>query len=183
MSLKSVLGFENWNAKQMWKQIREDPERLLLGAFDPVSTKMWGTLLNKDWKDKPIVDQWGGASKYNYGQAEKQGVKIDAAHNMHEIARVIASYFVGSYAGSKLGAMKGQGGGSGGWQDYVRQYGGMAQQQDAGQQQEPVTYENDQPAMPLYEDDERAALAQRAAQLRARIAQLKASLPQQGELQ
>lgn len=101
--LGDVLGFEKFNFKAMWQQIREDPERLFLGAADSVGSKVWGTILNKDWKNQPIVDQWGGASKYNYGRAEKAGVDIKAGHNMHQVARVIASIFTGGAAAGHMG--------------------------------------------------------------------------------
>lgn len=120
--LKDVLGFESFNAKDIWKKIKKDPERLALGALDPFSTRIWNqTGIGKDWE--PAVDQLGGAyggsaltigdtGQGVYGRARAAGVPTEAGSQMHDIAHVIASIFGGGYGADKLGGLAGfQGGG------------------------------------------------------------------------
>ncbi len=147
---KDVLGFEKFNLKDMWKKVRKDPERLLLGAMDPFSTRMWNkTGIGKDWE--PVVDQMGGAYGGNtltmgdtgegvYGRAKAAGVPTKAGSQMHDLAHVITSMFAGNYGMGKLpaGVQRGfgqfnkfpSGGGGGG-----RGFGQPAQQDDAAAMQ------------------------------------------------
>lgn len=131
--LKDIIGFESFNAKDMWKKVRKDPERLLLGAVDPFATRMWNqTGIGKDWE--PIVDQMGGAyggsaltlgdtGEGVYGRARAAGVPTAAGAGMQDLAHVIAGMFAGNYGAGKLP------GGVGG--------GGMQLPGGKGQQQQP----------------------------------------------
>jgi hypothetical protein len=113
--LKDVLGFERFNLKDMGKKL--SAKRLLLGAVDPFSTRMWNqTHMGKDWE--PIVDQMGGAyggsaltlgdtGEGVYGRAKAAGVPTEAGAGMHDIAHVITSLFAGGYGAGKLGGMAG----------------------------------------------------------------------------
>ena len=40
--LGDVLGFEKFNLKNLWSGIKENPERLFLGAADPFSSEYVG---------------------------------------------------------------------------------------------------------------------------------------------
>lgn len=118
--LKDIIDFERFHLRDMGKKIKKDPERLLLGAVDPWSTKLWNqTGIGKDWE--PLVDQMGGAYGGNtltlgdtgegvYGRAEQAGVPTQAGAGMHDIAHVIASIFAGGYGADKAGL-----GGTGGF--------------------------------------------------------------------
>jgi hypothetical protein len=116
-TLSDILGFEKFNLKDIWRKVRKDPGRLLLGATDPFSTRMWNqTGIGKDWE--PLVDQFGGAyggsaitlgdtGEGVYGRAREAGVPTEAGAGMHDIAHVIASIFAGGYGADKLGALTG----------------------------------------------------------------------------
>jgi hypothetical protein len=104
-TLSDILGFEKFNLKDMWRKIKDDPERLLIGAVDPASTKMWNKVLGKDYE--PIVDQMGGAygghtiSAFGntdggvYGRARDAGIDVDAGAGMHDIAHTVAAIYGG----------------------------------------------------------------------------------------
>ena len=101
--LGDVLKFEKFNAKEMWHKIKDDPERLFIGAADPFSSKVWGKVLGKDYE--PIVDQWGGASKDTYKQAEEAGINTGPGKTMHNIAKTVASVYAGGAAAKGLGSV------------------------------------------------------------------------------
>ena len=136
--LKDVLGFEQFNLKEIGRKVKEDPERLIVGAVDPASSKVWGKVTGKDYQ--PMVDQWGGASADTYGKAEAAGIDTKAGASMHGLARAIAALYTGRYAAGKLGA-GGEGGaadgasGEGGWIDKAGQMGRFMQQAGNGMQQ------------------------------------------------
>jgi hypothetical protein len=96
-----VGSFEAFNLKGMVDQIKDNPARLLYGAGDPFSTKVWNGVLGKD--DKPLVDQWGGAASQRYGEAEDAGINTGPGQTMHGIAKTIASLYAGGAAGGLLG--------------------------------------------------------------------------------
>jgi hypothetical protein len=99
-----ALDFEKFHAKDLWRGIKKDPKRLLLGV-DPWSTKVWNKILNRD--DEPLVDQMGGAygghtfSAFGnkdggvYGRAEAAGVPTGAGGNMQDAAHLIAAFYGG----------------------------------------------------------------------------------------
>jgi hypothetical protein len=99
--LSNVFKFEKHNFGYMLDGIKEDPERILIGAADPFSTKVWNKVLGKDYK--PLVDQWGGASEESYKQAEEKGIDTKAGGAVHSVARVIAAIFAMNAAGSAMG--------------------------------------------------------------------------------
>jgi hypothetical protein len=109
--LKDILGFEGFNLKEMWRKIKQDPERIFIGAGDPASSKMWGKVLGKDYE--PVVDQWGGASSDTYDKAEAAGIDTKAGKNMHKIARVISAVYAGGAGANALGGGAGAAGGAG----------------------------------------------------------------------
>lgn len=107
-----VVNFEAFNLGDMWKQIQKDPERIFLGAADPFSSKMWGSVTGKDYE--PIVDQWGGASDGAYKRAEENGIDTGAGKSMHGVAKAIASIYAGGAASNGMGGMMGGSGSAAG---------------------------------------------------------------------
>jgi len=115
-----LLGFEGFQLKDWWKKIKKDPERLLLGAVDPWSSKLWGKVLNKDYE--PLVDQMGGAygghtiSAFGendggvYERAREAGIDTGPAEVVNDAAHVVASLYGGAGAAKGLGAAFGGGG-------------------------------------------------------------------------
>lgn len=142
---KDILGFELFNGKKILGKLKDNPVRALVGSFDPVSTKAWNKVLGRD--DKPIFDQWGGASYDTYSDAERSGIDTKAGHNMQRVARAVAAYFAGSYGMSNLGGGgaggTGGSGGSGSGMESLPNFPSM------GQAQEP---EQEEPFKPLEVD-------------------------------
>jgi len=60
--LSDVFNFEKSHLKSLWKGIKDDPKRLILGV-DPASTKMWNEILGRN--DRALVNQLGGATSYD----------------------------------------------------------------------------------------------------------------------
>ena len=110
-----VLGFEKFNAKDMFKKVVKNPLQLVTGV-DPLSTKAWNKVLGTH--NEPIVDQMGGAygghviSAFGnkdggvYGRAQDAGIDTKAGGQMHDGAHVIAAL----YGLSALGGGQGNGG-------------------------------------------------------------------------
>lgn len=113
MSWLGDLGnFELFNLKGMANQVKENPARLLYGSADPFSTKMWNKILGRD--DKPLIDQWGGAAKHRYEEAEDAGINTGAGKAGHGIAKAIASFYTGGAAAGAMGGGAGAASGAGG---------------------------------------------------------------------
>lgn len=110
---KDVLGFEAFNLKGIGSKLKDNPARLLYGGIDPASTKVWNALLGKD--DKPLLDQWGGASPDTYTAANAAGVPTSSGKMMHDIAKVVAAVYVGRYGKDSLGVGSDNGGGGQGF--------------------------------------------------------------------
>lgn len=103
--LGDVLGFDAFALKDAWNGIRKSPERLLLGAADPWSTKLWNKALGKDWE--PLVDQMGGPygghtlSAFGnndggvYARARAAGMDTGKAETAHDAAHVLSAFFGG----------------------------------------------------------------------------------------
>jgi len=114
-TLGDIFGFEKFHAGDLWKRLKKDPKRLLLGV-DPASTKLWNAALSRD--DKPLVDELGGPDPGVYGRAEAAGVPTTAGKGMHDIAHVIAAAY-GAKGLSGIGAGSAGGGGGQGVQQYA----------------------------------------------------------------
>lgn len=98
-----VGNFELFNLKGMADQVKDNPARLLYGAADPFSTKVWNKILGRD--DKPLVDQWGGAASHRYDEAEDAGIDTGAGKQAHGIAKAVASFYAGGYGAGKAGGL------------------------------------------------------------------------------
>jgi hypothetical protein len=115
--LGDVGNFEYFNLGKMAQQVGDNPARLLYGSADPFSTGVWNKVLGTN--DKPLVDQWGGAAKQRYQEAEDAGINTGPGATMHGIARTIASFFAGGAVGNAAGGgsaasgASGMGGGTG----------------------------------------------------------------------
>ena len=108
MSWLGNLGdFELFNLKGMANQVKDNPARLLYGSADPFSTKVWNKILGTD--DKPLVDQWGGAAKHRYQEAEDAGIDTGAGKQAHGVAKAIASFYAGGYGANQAGGLLGSG--------------------------------------------------------------------------
>jgi hypothetical protein len=101
--LGDVLGFEKFNLKNLWSGIKDNPERLFLGAADPFSSSMWGKILGKDYD--PLVGQMGEPTSATYEGAKKEGIDTGPGKTMHDIAQTLASLYTGKWAGGKLGGL------------------------------------------------------------------------------
>lgn len=107
------IDFEQFNAGEMWRKIRQNPERLVIGAADPFSTWMWGSILGKkdDWD--PIINQMGGPADDTWASANAAGINTGPAQQGHTVAQIIASIYGGGAAAGALGGAFGAAGGSG----------------------------------------------------------------------
>ena len=111
--LGDALKFENFNLKEMFKTVKDNPERLFLGALTPVGTKAWGGLLGKDWESP--LNYFGGPSDETFRKAEEAGIDTGGAQGIHNVAEGIAASYAGGYGLDQLGAGGlGGGGGDGG---------------------------------------------------------------------
>jgi hypothetical protein len=107
--LKAKLGiddmeqFESFNLDRMFNMLKDDPERAFLGAFDPLSSKMWGKVTGKDYD--PILNQMGGPSKGSFQAAADAGIDIGQSAMSHQIAAAIASFYAGGAGANALGGL------------------------------------------------------------------------------
>lgn len=106
-SLGDILSFEKFNLKEMFNKIKDDPERIFLGAIDPIGSKLWGGITGKDYE--PAVNYLGGPTDETFARARASGINTNGAETAHEIAGAIASMFGAKGAGSALGKLAGSG--------------------------------------------------------------------------
>lgn len=106
MSIGDALKFEKSWIGDIWKGIKKDPKRLVLGV-DPLSTKAWNAVLGR--KDKPIVGDFGGPTKESYQNANAKGISTGTASTMHGIAKAIAGTYGAYGAAGGLGNAAGIG--------------------------------------------------------------------------
>lgn len=102
ISDKLGWDFDQYNFKQLGKELWKKPGRALVGSIDPLSTKMWNEISGRD--DDPLVNQLGGPPKHRYQEFVDQGGDPGVANRAataHQIAATIASI----YAGGALGAL------------------------------------------------------------------------------
>jgi hypothetical protein len=103
------LDFAKFNVSDQWRKVKEDPERPFIGAMDQAGSKVWGTLLGKDYE--PMTDWYGGAPFQTYDRAEAKGINTKPFGTGQTIANAITSLFVGGYGAEQLGGL---GAGAGG---------------------------------------------------------------------
>lgn len=100
--IKKALKFEAFNVKGIIKDIAKNPQRLLVGAVDPLGTKIANTILGTKWK--PVVNQLGGATKERFAAAEAKGMDVGLAKSLHAVAGVVAGIWGGAALGNLAGA-------------------------------------------------------------------------------
>jgi hypothetical protein len=100
-----IFDFDKFALKDIWGQIKDNPERLLVGAIDPWSTKAWNSALGKDWE--PMIDQMGGpygghtVSAFGnqdggvYKRAADAGIDTKKGGQMHDIAHIVSAFYGG----------------------------------------------------------------------------------------
>ncbi len=118
---KDIIDFEHVNLKEMWRKVKDDPERLFIGAIDPFSSKMWGEVTGKDYD--PIVNQWGGPADSSWARAEEEGVNLKPNRMMHGFAEDIAQFYAFGYGTDKLKAAGSQQGIDPDWIDKGIEFG------------------------------------------------------------
>jgi hypothetical protein len=105
--LGDIFDFQKYLGGDILKKWKDNPERLL-GINTPLETKLWGGITGKDYQ--PTVDMWGGNTEKQAQDATAIGINTGPGEKMHDIARVIAAYYAGSYGASALGLFGGAGG-------------------------------------------------------------------------
>lgn len=98
--VSDVLKFEKSKLGNLMGKYKDDPERPLLGINTPFESKVWGSLLGKDYE--PTVDMFGGATKDDVAKAKGEGINTGPGESMHNIARAITSLFAMNYAGGAM---------------------------------------------------------------------------------
>jgi len=106
-----MLGFEKFNLKGIWDQARKNPERLLLGAADPVGSKMWGGILGKEYQ--PMINEFGGPTDQRFQDAQAAGIDTGFSKGSHDIAKAIAAMYAGNYGAGQAGIGEAANGGKG----------------------------------------------------------------------
>lgn len=96
--LKKALKFETFNVKGIVKDIAKNPQRLLTGAVDPISTKLTNKVFGTHYD--PAVNQLGGATDKRFADAEAQGIDTGTAKTLHGIAGAIAGFYGGNALGN-----------------------------------------------------------------------------------
>jgi hypothetical protein len=105
--LDDALKFEVSRTKDIFKGIKNDPKRLVLGVDGP-STALWNGILGRD--DKPVVGMLGAPTEQNYQNAQARGIDTGPARTMNTAAQMVAAL----YGGQALGALGAGAGGTGG---------------------------------------------------------------------
>jgi hypothetical protein len=111
--IEDVAKFEIGHARDIFRDIRQDPTRLLTGV-DPLSTSLWNGILGTD--NEPLVNMFGGATEKRFADAEARGLDTSWARGLHDVASTIAGFYGGRglmdvFNGSELGSMFGNWGG------------------------------------------------------------------------
>lgn len=95
--IKKALKFEVFNVKGIIKKIAKNPQRLLVGAVDPLGTKIANTMFGTKWK--PAVNQLGGATADTFNEAKAKGMDVGLAKSLHQVASVVAGFYGGAALG------------------------------------------------------------------------------------
>jgi hypothetical protein len=105
--LNDALKFEFGRGKEIFSELKSHPQRLFMGALDPLGTKIYNTVWGSHFE--PLGDQLGGPTETQYANAEDRGLNTGPARTMNGIAHVVAAL----YGGNALGAAAGGGAGAG----------------------------------------------------------------------
>lgn len=99
---QDMIDFHTNEASNWWDKFKNNPMQLVVGAGDPFSTKVWNTILNKDWT--PYVSSLGGSTEESFQDADRKGIDTGAARGAGKVADAIASFYGGGALGSAAGA-------------------------------------------------------------------------------
>lgn len=100
--LKKALKFEAFNTKKIIKGILKNPERLLVGAVDPLGTEIANKMYGREYD--PLVNQLGGAHENTYAEAEAAGLDTGLARDLHNAAGLVAGFYGAQGLGNLAGA-------------------------------------------------------------------------------
>lgn len=103
--VKSTVTFDLHAGKEIIKEIGKNPERALLGAGDPLSTKFWNKATGNEWQ--PVVNQWGGPTEAAFLRAQQAGIDVRGARLSHKVAQTVAQAYTMKWAGGKIGNLGG----------------------------------------------------------------------------
>jgi hypothetical protein len=106
--LSDAFKFERYRLGDLWKGIKEDPQRLLTGAFDPLGTSIYNGITGDNLK--PLGNQLGAPTEDQYAAAEAKGINTGPGRTMNDAAQVIAAI----YGGQALAGAAGLGSSGGG---------------------------------------------------------------------
>ena len=115
--LKSNFEFEKFQLEDMWRDIKENPERLFIGAIETGSTDMWNSILGTDYE--PLVNQFGGATNARFVEASERGIDTEPAQFLHGVAKDIAKSYAAAGVGGAAGNYAGSQGASAGAQQGI----------------------------------------------------------------
>lgn len=110
--LSDVWHFADYSARDSWDKLKQDPERLVIGAIDPFSSWAWGSILGKNYT--PVLNAFGspqgggflGTDRNGgvYKSAEQNGVATGSAKKFFGTGDAIAGLFGGSAATQGISA-------------------------------------------------------------------------------
>jgi len=102
-----IGDFAGYQLSSWDDQFRRNPAQSLVGAGDPIATKMWNEVLHKDWK--PMVSAYGGPTQQTFYEAERSGLDTSnmrgVDNTVRAIAPIAASYFGGPLAGAAMSGL------------------------------------------------------------------------------
>jgi len=100
--LSSLFRMAAFHGKDMLHKIKENPERLLLGAMDKAGTGIWNSVLGTNWESPSNL--YGGPTSTQFKRAEAQGIDTGPAKTADKIGRVVGSLYTGGALAGHLGA-------------------------------------------------------------------------------
>lgn len=101
------------HASSVIDAVRDDPERLLTGGIDPLSTAATNKIFGTDYA--PLTTMTGGQTEAQFQAAEAAGINTGPGRSVQSIADLAASYYGGQAAFNALsGGTTTTTGGSGG---------------------------------------------------------------------
>lgn len=105
-----LFDFLGYSLKDGFNTLKQDPERVAIGAIDPASSWAWGKVTGKDYQ--PVINQLGspmgggalGLDKSGgvYDRADTAGINTYPAQRFFGIGDSIASFYGGSALGGAL---------------------------------------------------------------------------------
>ena len=114
--LGDLLRFQSHEGKNVWQNLQDNPERAFLGSADPMSTKLWNSILGTE--ERSLVNEWGGPTDYDYKTAQDRGMDTQSPRAGHALAQMIAKSYASKATGGLTSLLFSLGNaGVGGWDD------------------------------------------------------------------